>query len=230
MTLTERHHAFLSASFYRELTGRCPGNGEATFVLATQRYGEQRGSRMAQRAIRDGRTLDFATYKAYGEWSYTEEYFKAGKHMEVISTSPDLHYHVHACPWHDQYQAMGLIEGACVYCRHIDLAISRGFNPFLVFEVRSTLHREDKCDFVLKDARLDEKGYTVDTAVAQMPFDYHCGHLWKTFCDVVASIHGDKGREINETVREAFALEYGDAAAEILGAYEDTDFNVLPRS
>ena len=75
MALTERHHAFISACFYKELLHACPGNGEATFVMAAQRYGEQRGSRMAQRAIRDGRVLDFAAYCAYGEWAYTEEYF-----------------------------------------------------------------------------------------------------------------------------------------------------------
>lgn len=227
MTLNERHHAFLSASFYRELLRACPANGEATFVLATQRYGEQRGSRMAQRAIRDGRSLDFATYKAYGEWSYTEEPFASGGHMEVISLSPDYHYQVHACPWHEQYRDMDLIEGACVYCRHIDLAISRGFNPYLVFQVNSTLHKDGRCDFVLKDARLGEKGYLVDKARTQMPFDYHCGHLFKTFSEAVVSIHQDAGREVCARVRELFAGQYGEGLWEGVAAYQATDFNWL---
>ena len=203
-TLNERHHAFISASFYRELMEKCPTNGEATFIMATQRYGEQRGSRMAQRAIRDGRTLDFSTYCAYGEWTYTEEYFASGRHMEVISKSPDYHYHVHACPWHDQYAEMGLIEGACLYCAHIDLAISRGFNPYLVFEVRSTMHKEGKCDFVLKEANLEEKGYSVDKAITQMPFEYHCGHIYKTFCNIVISIHGQTGAISAKELRMSF--------------------------
>ena len=36
--------------------------------MATQLYAQQRGSRMAQRALRDGQPLDFATYRAYSEW------------------------------------------------------------------------------------------------------------------------------------------------------------------
>ena len=56
-TLNERHHAFLAAEYYRVLLERFGARGRAAFVLATQRYGEQRGSRMAQRAIRDGGNL-----------------------------------------------------------------------------------------------------------------------------------------------------------------------------
>jgi hypothetical protein len=228
MGLNERHHAFISATFYREIMEHCPGNGAAIFVLATQRYGEQRGSRMAQRAIRDGRPLDFATYKAYGEWSYTEEFFAAGKHLEVVSTSPDFHYRVHACPWHEQYQEMDLLEGACLYCQHIDLAISRGFNPYLEFRVLGTMHRQETCDFVLKDACLDEKAFPVDKARTQMPFDYHCGHLYWTFCIVVTSILQDRGKEISIRVLDAFRARYGRESVEVLASYMRTDFNVLP--
>jgi hypothetical protein len=228
MKFNERHHAFISASFYRELMSKSPSNGKDIFVLATQRYGEQRGSRMAQRAIRDGRKLDFATYCAYGEWSYTQEYFAEFRHVEVISKSPDYHYHVYACPWHDQYAEMDLIEGACLYCTHIDLAISRGFNPFLDFEVRSILHKDGKCDFVLKDAQLEQKGYSVDKSKTQLPFEYHCGHIYKTFSDIVKSILGQKGAEICDSVINCFAAEYGEEMAKVLLSYKNTDFNVLP--
>jgi hypothetical protein len=227
MPLNERHHAFLSACFYRELLDLCPGNGSATFVLATQQYGQQRGSRMAQRAIRDGRELDFAAYRAYGEWSYTEAYFASGKHIEVISESPDYRYQVHACPWHDQYLEMNLVAGACLYCRHIDLAIVRGFNPQLLFEVRSTLHEGDRCDFVLKDAQLEGKAYSVDRARTQMPFDYHCGHLYFTFSALIISIHQETGEEICRRVKEQFLAKYGKPLADILLSFGDMDFNVL---
>ena len=230
MALTERHHAFITACFYRELREHCPDACAATFILATQRYGEQRGSRMAQRAIRDGRSLDFATYCAYGEWAYTEEYFAAGRHVEVISRSPDYHYLVHTCPWHDQFAAMGPIEAGCVYCAHIDLAIARGFNPTLRFEVRSTLHRQGKCDFVLHDAHLEEKGYSVDKSTTQMPFDYHCGHIFTTFAAIVTSIQGKTGRAICGRVEEAFAAAYGRSSADILLSYRAVNFDVLPPS
>lgn len=40
---TERHHAFIAASFYALLVERFEKRGEAAFVHATQRYAEQRG-------------------------------------------------------------------------------------------------------------------------------------------------------------------------------------------
>ena len=82
MDFNERHHAFISACFYRELKEKCPQNGEATFVLATQRYankGQSHGT-----AGRHGRnwTLRLTSLR---QWSYTEEYFTQGRHMEVVS-------------------------------------------------------------------------------------------------------------------------------------------------
>ncbi|EHO80828.1 hypothetical protein [Fusobacterium ulcerans] len=47
---TEKHHAFIAASFYKELVGTYEKQGEQAFVMATQRYAEQRGSRMAPKS------------------------------------------------------------------------------------------------------------------------------------------------------------------------------------
>ncbi len=38
---TEKHHAFIAASFYKELVGTYEKQGEQVFVMATQRYAEQ---------------------------------------------------------------------------------------------------------------------------------------------------------------------------------------------
>lgn len=228
MKLNEKHHAFISACFYKELIKHCPQNGKEIFVLATQRYAEQRGSRMAQRAIRDLKELNFATYCAYGEWSYTEEYYKKSKHLEIISISPDYRYYVHKCPWHDQYVEMGLIEGACLYCKHLDLGIARGFNPYLIFEVKSTMHKEEKCEFILRDAYLEEKGYFVDKSKTQLPFEYHCGHIYKTFCDTIRSIEKEKGHAICTKVAEQFEERYGERMKKLVLSFERFDFNFLP--
>ena len=48
---TERHHAFIAASFYALLVERFEKRGEAAFVHATQRYAEQRG------ALKPGSTI-----------------------------------------------------------------------------------------------------------------------------------------------------------------------------
>ena len=73
MGFNERTHAFIAAKYYVHLTERFGERGKAAFLHATRYYGEQRGRRMAQRAIRDGKELTYETYCQYGEWVNTEE-------------------------------------------------------------------------------------------------------------------------------------------------------------
>lgn len=80
MNYTERHHAFLSAAYYRELRDSALPRWSEAFRMATQLYAQQRGSRMAQRALRDGQPLDFATYRAYSEWRASDASVLGGTH------------------------------------------------------------------------------------------------------------------------------------------------------
>ena len=74
MNFTERQHAFISAAFYRALKKEENAhNYRDAFQLATRIYAEQRGFRMAQRAIRDGKPLSFPAYRHYKEWAPTPE-------------------------------------------------------------------------------------------------------------------------------------------------------------
>ena len=58
-------------------------------------------------------------------------------------------------------------------------------------------------------------------------FDYHCGHVYKTFCQLIASVYGTKGVMINAKVIEAFAKEYGEDMAKVVLSYKDTDFTTI---
>jgi hypothetical protein len=102
MQFTERHHAFISATFYKLLKENNYPNYRRAFISATQKMAEQRGSRMAQRAIRDGvKNLDFAAYRHYGEWEWTNEYLesiKGQKLLEEIESDIDYGYTVYTCP------------------------------------------------------------------------------------------------------------------------------------
>ena len=100
MGFTELSHAFIAAKYYVYLKEIFGDRGEAAFLHATRYYGEQRGRRMAQRAIRDGKPLTYETYCQYGEWVNTEE-VKAqglGNQSEMTSLSPDFQIHIHVCP------------------------------------------------------------------------------------------------------------------------------------
>lgn len=63
----EKVHAFLIGSFYQEIKEAEGPAGVECFRKAVQKTAEQRGHRMALRAMRDKKPLDYNTYMAYGE-------------------------------------------------------------------------------------------------------------------------------------------------------------------
>ena len=226
---TERHHAFIAASFYQQLTLRFGERGEQAFVLATQRYAEQRGSRMAQRAIRDGKPLTFAVYREYGEWAPTRTAVEEGSQnvSEVVSYAPDYEVKIHQCPWAIQFKEMGVIRGGTVYCTHLDKAIVRGFNPYLTFETKQSLHECPYCIQVMEGANFKEGQEFPRSPANVRGFDYHCGHCYKTFREIAVSIFGQEGEEASAKVLALFGENYGREMADRILDFRNVDFNVM---
>lgn len=227
MKFTERSHAFIPARFYGRLTEEFGERGLRAFIHGTRYYGEQRGRRMAQRAIRNGRELDFEAYLEYSEWLNSEEAVReeTSNVTEVESFSPDMIMRITRCAWHAQFRDSGMTEAGAEYCRHLDIAICRGFNPDLVFEVEKTLQTEDCCIHVLRGANFPRGRAFEKKREYVQPFDYHCGHSYKCYSDVVAAIFGATGVAVNAAVLEDFRAEYGDEMASRLIDFRNTDFN-----
>ena len=227
MTFTEYHHGFISGSFYKKLKDGYGEKGLAVFTLATQRYGEQRGSRMAQKAIKLGLPLDYESYFKLGEWVNSEQFLSSlkGPQAENLSYTPDYCREVFACPWHEQYKNMGLLDGGSLYCRDIDKSIVRGFNPYLVFHVHETLHESDKCIQDYKDAKLENRPDRLKEYIK--PMEYHCAHVFFTFSEITKSILGDEGGKISEAVLADFSRDYGKEMTEKLLSYKDMNFNII---
>ena len=53
--LNEKQHAFIAAQYYRLIHELDLAGAERVFLFCTRKYAEERGARMAQRALRDGR-------------------------------------------------------------------------------------------------------------------------------------------------------------------------------
>lgn len=227
MKFTERSHAFIPARFYGRLTEEFGERGLRAFIHGTRYYGEQRGRRMAQRAIRNGRELDFEAYLEYSEWLNSEEAVReeTSNVTEVESFSPDMTMRITRCAWHAQFRDSGMTEAGAEYCRHLDIAICRGFNPDLVFEVEKTLQTEDCCIHVLRGANFPRGRAFEKKREYVQPFDYHCGHSYKCYSDVAAAIFGAAGVAVNAAVLEDFRAEYGDEMASRLIDFRNTDFN-----
>lgn len=226
---TEKHHAYLVGKFYEELKALCPERAEAVFVLCTERCGEQRGSRMAQRAIKDGQILTFTTYREYGEWKNTETVKQEGSANsgETTAWSPDHIEKVYMCPWAAQFKEMGLKKCGTLYCSHIDKSLVRGFNPYLVYEVPQSMHENGHCLQISRGADFAVNQVFNKHTEYQKTFDYHCGHCFKTFGELAIAILGTAGYGITARVLKHFEKDYGKEMAGILLSYRNVDFNLI---
>ncbi|MFR8777845.1 MAG: L-2-amino-thiazoline-4-carboxylic acid hydrolase, partial [Enterocloster sp.] len=122
MGFNEMTHAFLAARYYIRLTEQFGDRGREAFIHGIQYYGSQRGRRMAQRAIRDGKPLTYENYCRYGEWVNTEEIkaMGAANRVEIGGYDPDYIMNIYSCPWFAQFQKMGAGEAGKAYCSVLD--------------------------------------------------------------------------------------------------------------
>lgn len=229
MGFNEKVHAYIAAKYYVYLTEYFGDRGKAAFIHGTQYYAEQRGRRMAQRAIRDGAPLTFSTYWRYGEWANTEEAKAEGcsNIMEYQEYDPEAVLHITRCPWHEQFKKMGLDKTAgAEYCRHLDQSIARGFNPYLTYEVDQTLQTDDFCIHRMKDP-----GFNGETDMSKRPenmrnFEYHCAHSLWSYREVTAAVFQSQGEAVNAQILKDFEDDYGKEMTDTLLKYRYTNFNV----
>lgn len=228
MNFNERVHAFIAAKFYVHLTENFGERGRRAFIHATQYYAEQRGRRMAQRAIRDGQPLTYEVYCRYGEWVNTPEAIEEeiSNQSTLQTLSPDFVTHVTRCPWHAQFKDMGLIEAGHEYCKHLDNSICRGFNPYLTYQVEKTLHKSDCCVHRIVDAKLTPESNTEKKTEYLQDFAYHCAHSYWSYNEVTSAIFLEQGEQVNAQVLKDFVKEYGQDMADTLASYKHTNFNV----
>ena len=96
MGFNESVHAYIAARYYTRMQEAFASRAEPAFIHAVQYYAGQRGRRMAQRAIRDGKPLTHATFLQYGELKMTDEVEPTQR--QLVSRAPDYELHISACP------------------------------------------------------------------------------------------------------------------------------------
>ncbi len=217
-TLNERQHAYLIGAFYQAFTERHGEQGKTCFVKATQYIAEQRGRRMALRALRDNKPLNYSTYMAYGEIAFT-----LPNESRSVGEGPDCELEIACCIWQQVFQEMDLVACGLCYCPQIDRGIVRGFNPDLGFVLKSTLHDTSCCDMVFQDANLYPVAPPAD---GKRSWAYHCGHYYQGYSRFAQSVFPD-GTDIIRRAEVQFAKGCGDAALQIVLQYQLTDFESI---
>ena len=124
-----------------------------------------------------------------------------------------------------------------LYCLEIDHALVRGFNPKLSMEVNKTLTIDgEPCEFVFHgasqgranaSAEINRRSASVAERTVQT-WEYHCGHLYKTFNEVLVENFGRQGEIAVSRAMSAFADHLGEEAKLIVLSYLETDFDSLP--
>lgn len=204
--------------------------GDALLLDGVLRYGEERGGRMRQRALKNGDPDDMISFFAYGEWrdplslpTVEEEQF------------PDRLSRVVRCRWQDSWKKYGLSPFGKYYCRCIDRAVLHGFNPQLRLKVLSCLSQgSDSCLFCWKDAGLDPAGLLRLEEMKQRLGDscvkdwlYHTAHLYRVLADTVLAEDPKKGEIVLSRAQSQFGRTFSVGHLEQVLACSRQDFTVI---
>jgi hypothetical protein len=141
----EKHLMHLLASIAREAESEFGEEGLKMVHHAVERFGEERGARIAQTVRGNGEPLTLMNFFIHSDLDTT------GHEMTPELVDGDFHIRVFKCSLDDRLKEMGLREYGKHYCIPIDIAILRGYNPKLELEIGSQLTRGgDCCHFIYR--------------------------------------------------------------------------------
>ncbi|MBR0139690.1 MAG: L-2-amino-thiazoline-4-carboxylic acid hydrolase [Firmicutes bacterium] len=228
MKLSEVHHANILTAFYNGLTEALgEAQGRAAFLMAERAYGERRGRRMALRALRDGNPPDFTSYFAYGELLTTP----GGYDGSYEASEGLIHETQWKCPWASAFKDCGSMDCAKLYCREIDAAVVRGFNPLLDYRYGGNMHENGTCVFYFRSPEINEK--TLETcserlkgrAPEKKDMTWHSGDVYQMFCRIVSQICPETLGKIKEDIKQRLGSE----AFELLEELKNNDYDSIQR-
>lgn len=230
--MTAVEHALLFACLSHRLLAERGAAAEAVVLAAVERYGLERGQRMALRARQDGQQRDVAAYLAYGEWRDESGVSR----MRIVAAEPETVLVCDSCPWFLTWSEREMLPLGRLYCQVVDAALARGFDPQmeLVAECVQT-QGAPCCRFRFSGAALDGAGQErlaqLTSALgpkAKMGWDYHLAHLYVALRTTATDYFGPAGLAAIQAGLDDFAALCGEAARQQILARQDEDFTLLP--
>jgi len=213
-TLTIEHHAVLFALLSKHAIQLCEKKGEEAILKAMTRYGNERGARMAQNALKNGEELTVLNSQAYGEWKPD---YPGQMEFGIIHGEPTLNTYISKCAWCEAWKKHGLMEYGKFYCVNVDNAWFQGFNPeFLCKTITPAMswggHR---CEFdwgeALSPAQLDELANKKKElgSSCMRDFNFHTAHLLSSIGDTLVKELGADGEKAVELAKAEFDKMFG---------------------
>ena len=227
----EQHAALIG------LTGKCLEEqlgdyGKAVYINCITKYARQRGNRMRNRAIRDGRPLNYETFLAYGELSFET----LPGDYQVKSESPVFINCCMRCRWDLGWKQFGLSKYGEAYCKYVDINLVQGFHPDMVMIAQTMIGLgDDCCTFV--DVGYEQTEET-KAHIAQIKqelngkytrdFLYHMAHWLNASLTVLKGIVTDAElAQFTQKLRAEFAALVGESLANEVFAAKDQDFDLI---
>ncbi len=229
MLLNENHHAGILSAYFLALKGNFGNVGLAIFKKAEQFYGERRGRRMALRALRDGKQLNYAAYFEYGELIST----KGAIDVEFDVGEGRVDECVIRCPWASEFRRLDCTECGEFYCKEIDAAVVRGFNPYLKYELVGNLYQNGCCRFIFQDDSIFPGLFQNlnPPTDAKRDFNFHCADVYQAYVHTVRSVMNQHHcRVIMEEVKGYLDKVYGQDLLSQIDNMLNYDFEIITAS
>lgn len=227
------HHANLFALIYRRAVEQYGEKGAKAADEGTKLYGQERGKRMAKRAIKDGEPLTMENYLIYGEWVDKSGLSK----NKITATSPIYFMEVMSCGWCNSWKDAELLEYGKNYCTYVDKNLVKGFNPDLELGIPRVLSQGgETCAFEWNGFKIEneeqmnkfieKKNALGDRALKD--FLYHTGHLFSAMKRALKENLGEKESEsiCNKAIND-FADMYGKEMANRVLEESKQDFSIV---
>lgn len=227
--LSATEHSVLFAFIVRNAIDIIGTGSEKAIDEGVIAYGEQRGRRMAKRALKDGEELSTQNYLVYGEWV---PYEITEMDVQFPNLEPELNMVAHKCSWYDCWNTRDMLEEGKYYCKHVDAALARGFREDLNLDlVKNRTEGAEKCDFYFRNENLSAEDFEeisrrkkVLNGLAIKQWDYHIAHIFYTMKDSLIKHHGKLGEKVIEKSLEDYEEKFGKETLEILMEFSDVDF------
>jgi hypothetical protein len=225
------HHAMLFAFIAKETIDTFGKRGETAITAGVERYGKQRGRRMALRVLADGNELDVMNYLIYGEW----EAFPGQMDLRFPTYFPEVRMQNYRCPWYTEWSKRGFLEYGYYYCKNVDAALACGFNGMILNLLRNRTNGDECCDFVfinqgVPPEKMEEfkKRNVLIGNKAKMPWEYHTGHIFKTMREAICDAFGAAGEGAVQRALDNYTGEYGVKARNLVLKFAEVDYDVMP--
>jgi len=216
------HHAVLFALISKYALEDCGEKGKTAILNGITLYGNERGQRMAKRAIENSDSLDdIVIFFAYTEWQPQPGQMK----MEIASTKPTFVQHYSKCGWCTAWIKYNLLEYGKYYCVPIDNAVLAGFNPKLRLTVHSNLSwGAPYCHFDWEtylteedEKRLAAKKMELGQSCIK-DFNYHTAHILSSLKKIIEADLGESGTTVIKKALDEYVNLFG---AKYLNILED---------